>query len=99
MAGDEVVHVKAHWPRPAVAIMAFEVEGTFVREEPAHRIDDEAIRGARFRRKGVDNDAVARATFIVAQPGAAFDPLLCQGLRRQRPTEEPLDSTILIDDE
>ena len=99
MAGDEVVHVEPRWPRPAVTIMAFEVEGALVRDKVADRIDQEAIGGARFGRKGIDDDAVAFTALIVAQPGAALDPLFRQSPGRDRPAEEPLDPAIRIDDE
>src|ERR1700674_1222446 len=48
---------------------------------------------------GVDDDAVSLAAFLVAQRRAPFDPLLRQVLMGQRPTEEPMDPSMLIDDE
>ena len=99
MIGDEIVHVETRRPRPAVRIMALEVEGPLACKELTHRVDDEAIGANRVGRKGVDDDAVALAAFFVAQPGAAFDPLLRQDLGGQRPAEEPSDPSILIDDE
>ena len=98
VAGDEFVHAEARRPRPAVRIMAFKVEGALVCKELAHRVDNEAIGANRIGRKGVDDDAVALAAFVVAQPRAAVDPLLRQSLGRQRPTQEPSDPSVLIDD-
>ena len=99
MTCDEIIYAEAHWPSPAVAIMAFKIKRASFRKESSHRVDDEAIGADRVGREGVDDDAVALAAFVVAQPRAAFDPLLRQGLGRQRPAEEPSDPSILIDDE
>jgi hypothetical protein len=79
MSGDEFVHREAHWTSPSVGIVPLEIERALAGKELAHRVDDEAIGAARVGREGVDDDAIALAALIVAQPGAAFDPLARDG--------------------
>jgi ABC-type bacteriocin/lantibiotic exporter with double-glycine peptidase domain len=76
VAGDEIVHVEAHRPRPAVAVIAFEIEGALVCEELSHRVDDKTLGVARFSGEGVDNDTVALEAFVVSHPDAAVEPFL-----------------------
>ena len=99
MSADEFVHAEAHRARPPIGIVPLEIERALPCNELAQCVDDEAIGAARFSCKGVDDDGVAFAAFLAAQPRAAFDPLLRQGLGRQRPAEEPSNPSILINDE
>ena len=99
VAGDEAVHVEAYWPRPAVAIVPFEVKRALVREQPSHRVDNKVFDVGRFRGEGVHDGAVTLSTFVVAKPSTAFDPFLRQVLARQRPAEEAPNRLILVDHE